>query len=258
MHSTVGPPLGLDLSSDLVSAIFQDEPVGPWHFNRLYSLPPAGACVTYGLNSGELTTGALADLAANGRLLSAGSQIAVSGPGGDAAALPFPAARGFYGLMAAPDFFLAQLMSLLLGETSSQIRGSGGNDVGPFEVGMTPPPRLIWTNPGELETLRRGDPLELTWNGGDPQGLIVVVAVGRRRTELSSSGFVCAARAADGRFQVPNWITATLAGGEPDDNPNGIVVLTALPAEASSFSATGLDQGFGVLTSAQARGVYVE
>ncbi len=255
-HTTAALPLNLnlDFTSDLTAAIFQNEPAGAWHFNRLYSLPPPGACTTFTAQGAGLTTELLADLVASGPRLAAGAQISTTGPLSAANAAPLPGARNFYGALLGTDFGLQPLMSLFFGGGSHRVRGPGGADVGAFQFDVTPPPQLTWTNRSSLSAVTRGSPVEVTWTGGDPQGLAVVLGFSRAPLTASGAGFACVERAPVGRLTIPGWVTSHLADGGSGE-PDGMVAVVGLPAAATPFAAAGLDLGFGLFASGQIRGV---
>lgn len=258
VHTTTPLPR-LDFASDMLAAFFQDEPAGPWHFNRMYSLPPAGSCATYAFPDGELTTSLLADFAANGAVLSAAPELAIGGPGGNTTARALPDARNFYGALAGTDFGLAPLMSLIFGMSdTTRVSAVAADDVGAFAVDLAPPPRLDWTNREALTTLTRGDPLDISWTGGDPAGLVVAAAFARRRQSLSSAGFVCTEHGSANRFTVPGRITGSLPSNDQAEGFDAIALVGGLPATAQAFTASGLDAAAGLHASVEARGVDVE
>jgi uncharacterized protein (TIGR03437 family) len=244
--------LHLDFTSDLAGGVFQDEGAGPWHFNRLYSLPPPGACTTFSAKGGSLKTDMMAGLIASGTRLSAGEQLTLAGPSGDAVVRPLPAALNFYGTLAGTTLDVEGLMSLFFGGASSRVSSAGGPDVGAFEVEMAPVPRLDWTNRDELGAVLRGVAVDVTWTGGAADSLVAVMGIGRNPPSQSAAGFLCVERAAAGRVSVPSWATASVPQGGSADEPAGLMTLIALPAEATRFTAAGLDLGFGVFSSAEA------
>ncbi len=247
-------PLGLhlDFTSDVASGIFQNEPAGPWHFDHLYSLPPPGACTTFSAKGGSLKTDMLAALITSGTRLSAGVQLTLSGPGGDVAVRPSPATLNFYGTLAGTTLDIKGLMSLFFGGASSRVSSVGGPDVGAFEVEMAPVPQLDWTNRDALGSVVRGVEVDVTWTGGPADGLVAVMGVGRNPPSQSAGGFLCVERAAAGRVLVPSWATAYVPGGGSPEEPAGLMTLILLPAKASTFTATGLDFGFGLFSSVEA------
>jgi len=256
IHATSSPLLniGIDFTADLAAGFFQNEPAGPWHFNRVYSLPPAGTCLTYGAHTSVVSSASVAELAANGTRLSAGPQISITGPRTlNVSALPL--ARNFYGRLLGADLRLP-MVSLFFGGGSHQVTAMGGPDIGAFDFTLAPPARLTWTNRDAFDSLARGAPVEVTWSGGDPESLTMILGYGQDRLLTAAGWFVCAARTARGRLTIPGWATAHLpdeAGAAVD----GSVSLVALPPSAVRFSATGLDHGFALFTSGQVRGVDV-
>ena len=93
------------------------------------------------------------------------------------------------------------------------ISGKGGVDVGAFNTNLTVPQPLTWTNqaaitltnPGNLTgTVKRTDPLTITWSGGDPNGFAEILGFSTSATTSSGlAGFLFALhrlRPANSRF----------------------------------------------------------
>ncbi|MBX9600133.1 MAG: hypothetical protein K2X35_03975 [Bryobacteraceae bacterium] len=239
-------------TTDLVAGVFQNEPAGPWHFNRMYSLPPVGTCTTYGLQGFDLTTDLMARLATGGARLNAGPGLRVTGPASSAQAVTLPRAGNHYGALLGTDLRLDPMLTLFFGGGSSRVNGTGGGDVGAFQVEIPPVPALNWSNRESFARLTRGSAFEVTWSGGDPAGLTLALGFGRGGPDRAMGGFACVARTSSGRFSVPGWASASL----PDDGtaqPDGLLSLFALPASATIFTATGLDLGFGLFAQGQTR-----
>ncbi len=247
--------LAVSYNTDMFAGVFQDEPIGPWHFNRFYSLPPAGSCATYSANQGTLGPSLLVSLATNGRQLVPGATISISNGSTTQAGFPLPGTQGFIGQTLGTDAQFEIPLPLFFRDASPhRISASAGSGVGAFEISLTPPERLTWTNRESFAVVNRGAQTEVTWTGGDPQGLVAVIGSGHSSSTLSGGGFLCVARASQGRFTVPTWATESLPDRGPTA-PNGEIAVIALPANATTFQASGLDRGFGVFTSGQIRGV---
>ncbi len=249
--NTASTSLNVNFSADMISAAFQDESSGPWHFNRMYSLPPVGACITSAAVSATLDATLLANLVANGTRLDAGEHISVTGPASSAEAEILPAARNFYGGAIGSDYGLQPLMSLFFGNGSTRVSSTGGPDVGAFQIDLTPVAAIALTDPNL--TIQRGSDSEVRWSGGDPQGLALVVGFARAKIAASTAMFACVERASIGHITVPDWATAHFPSATgPADTLLGIF---ALPATATRFTATGLDNGLGLFINGQLRSV---
>lgn len=120
-------------TTDLVAGMFQNEATGPWHFNRLYSLPPVGTCTTYGLQGFGLDTGLMARLATAGARLDAGARLEVLGPASSAQAPMLPQAGNYYGAALGTDLRPDALRRLFFGNGSHRVSGAGARMSGPFK-----------------------------------------------------------------------------------------------------------------------------
>jgi hypothetical protein len=245
---------GFDFSADMVSAIFQDEPTGIFHFNRLYSLPPPGSCITSTAVGSTLNATLLANLAISGSVLDAGDAISVLGPLSSATAGPLPAARKFYGAMLANDYSFGAVKALFFGSGSHRVSGPGGANVGAFQVDLTPPTALAWLNRASVTALHRGASFDFTWSGGDPQGLVLILGFARAKRTASTASFACVQRSSQGRTTVPDWVTAHFPDPAPGST-DAVVGVLALPASAAHFTATGLETGLGLFLSGEIRAV---
>jgi hypothetical protein len=194
----------------------------------------------------------LARLASSGTQLSAGETLAVTGSGGEGAVKPWVVARNFYASLAGTTLDLGGLAGLFFDTPSSRVSAAGGADVGAFAVEMSPAPPLTWTNHDDLASVVRGQAADVVWTGGAADGLVAVVGVGHDPLSQSAGGFLCVERAASGSLSVPGWATAYVPRGGTAEEPAGLMTLISLPGEASPFTATGLDFGFGVFASMEA------
>ncbi|MEO5923201.1 MAG: hypothetical protein ABIR70_05170 [Bryobacteraceae bacterium] len=252
-YSSVVPFVGTaDFTGDLSTAIFQNEPAGPWHFNRLYSLPPPGTCTTYTAHTAGLTTDLMLSLMSNGPDLGAGDKITTIGPLRSGSADVLPGSKGAYGGPMGTDYGIPAISSLFFGNGANRVSGPGGSDVGPFQVSLTAPPALTWLERSTQSSLTRGAPLQINWAGGDPQGLVLVVGFARAPKLQSTGIFACVERTSQARLTVPDWATAHLPD-DPSEPADGVLAVVALSPTATQFNATGLDFGLGVFITGSVR-----
>lgn len=245
----------VNVSADMMTAIFQNETAGPWHFNRMHSLPPVGSCITAAAAGTGLDGTLLADLAVSGARLDAGEHISITGPASSAEAELLPAARNFYGATLADDYGLAPLLSLFFGNGSTRVSGSGGPDVGTFQLDLIAPPTIAFSTPAPT-AVTRGTSLDVSWTGGDPQGLVLVLGFAKATLTNSTASFACVQRSSQGRATIPDWATAHFPN--PVAGSTGAMIgVAALPASATRFNATGLDNGVGMFLSIDIRIVEV-
>ena len=250
------PGISMDFATDMVAGVFQEESRGPWRFNRAYSLPPPGSCTTYAQAEGRVRPQLLADLIRNGSLLDAGETLAISGSVGQTEARPLPLAGNLYGALAGTNLETARpLLELFFGAPDSlRVTGRGGDEVGAFEVSLESPAAILWTNESSTATITRGSQVEITWTGGEPGGLVLLLALGANRLAQAASGFACVERTDAGKITVGNWVTSTLTADEPGA-ADGLIILASLPGSAAPFQTDGLDAGVGLFVVAASRAV---
>jgi uncharacterized protein (TIGR03437 family) len=249
--NTSSSALNVNFSADMISAVFQDEQSGPWHFNRMYSLPSPGTCITSVAAHPTLNATLIGNLAASGTRLDAGEHITVVGPATSAEAEILPAARNFYGGTLGNDYGLQPLMSLFFGNGSTRVSSTGGPNVGAFQLDLTPPPALTFTDPNL--TLNRGSNTDVRWSGGDPQGLTLLLGFGVSNITASTAMFACIERTSQGHIAVPDWVVAHFPS--PTGPADTLLGIFALPANATRFTATGLDNGLGLFINGQLRAI---
>jgi hypothetical protein len=116
--------------------------------------------------------------------------------------------------------------------------GSGGADVGPFNVSLTlSNPVITWTNQSAAANIDRSQGLTVTWTGGNPGTHVFVTGTSQSSTGVVA-GFTCLASADAGRFTVPPHILLGLPVG------NGAVIVQNsiyLP-----FAPSGIDIGLAL------------
>jgi len=133
---------------------------------------------------------------------------------------------------------------------ASTIPASGGTftfagQSGPFQsvelpsVSLKTPAPLDWTNQNSIGTINRSQGLQLTWTGGDADGVVAIrgssFAAAGAPTPVTS--FVCSVPASAQQFTVPASILQAL--------PAGAGTLTIENQSAlQPISATGLDIGY--------------
>jgi uncharacterized protein (TIGR03437 family) len=161
--------------------------------------------------------------------LDAGPSIGVAGPGGSAN-LP-PSSKGFYSASLAAN-------AISSGTGSFTFTGPGGTDVGQFSATVNlPNPALTWTNQSAAATINRAQGLTVNWTGGGSGSYLSIS--GNVVANGISGNFFCSVPVAAGSFTVPGYVLALLPAG------SGFMTLQDVTAY-SSFSANGIDLGYGV------------
>ena len=184
--------------------------------------------------------------------LDAGPAIAVSGPGNSGPLSSSPQSAGIY---TGPGSVSANGNSYLAPGTYN-VSGSGGADVGPFQVGMQVP-AITWTNQSAAATVNRNAGITVTWTGGDPAGFVYITGVSIANStpgEAAGPGamFTCTARTADGQFTVSPNILLRLPPGSASSG--SYLTVTATPAP-QSFVAAGIDVGMAVAAAGNSQPV---
>ncbi len=154
--------------------------------------------------------------------LDAGSNFTLSGPGGSAS---LGSAGSLTTLFDGVNIPGAPSGSAFLQDGSYTLSGTGGKDVAAFQA------QFVLQNqfkPNFPAAIAKGQPLTLTWSGGNDGDLVRMFAAG-----IAFSGstpmITCTANATDHTFTIPADLTAQLHG----DQPVGVLVFFAMGAPIS-------------------------
>ncbi len=115
--------------------------------------------------------------------------------------------------------------------------GSGGKDVGGFQVNVTVPPVFTWTNYSSITSVPRSQPLTVTWTGGDPN-LDVYLFGSSAVADNAAVSFECRAHGSAGTLTVS---TAILQALPPSASPLGALQMLTGNAAPLASNPTGLD-----------------
>ena len=166
--------------------------------------------------------------------LYAGNTITVTGPAGQ------QELAGDYVQNRITGDYGAPLPAKWIPATGGSFTFAGaGNDffetayIGEFTTTVNFPAPLEWTNQKSIGTINRSQGVELTWTGGDADGVVAIrgssFAAPGSQTPVSS--FMCSVEASAGRFTVP------------------ASVLNALPAGAGTLSVESQSASQPITTS---------
>ena len=237
------PPLNVLL--DLGLGLFGEaRPMTDFSFNPLVNLPPAGTCSSTlaSLELGSLLSTLTAAFdASSSHPLDAGPNLVVKGPNGQAHLLPDGSSGSPYVAFLGGTIPMdgTPSLPLFLEPGTYSIAGSGGSDIGAFSTSFTLPAPITWTNRAQVTAIDRAAGTTLSWTGGDPAQIILILGAAANSSSGKSGGFLCVAPEAAGTFFVPPWSMAELP---PADS--AVLGLTALPmANIPRFTAPGLDYG---------------
>jgi len=94
--------------------------------------------------------------------------------------------------------------------------GTGGSDVGAFNVSMNFPALFEWTNRGSINNVNRSQPLTITWTGGLAGYQIIITGTSPLSIEtVGGAYFICVANATAGTFTVPASILSAIPPSAP-------------------------------------------
>ncbi|HEY1185095.1 MAG TPA: hypothetical protein VGE89_12975 [Bryobacteraceae bacterium] len=163
--------------------------------------------------------------------LGAGGFLSVTGPAGQQT-LATDDTADYGGIMPAS-------MIPAGGGTFTFVSGSGSYaNVGPFNVAVKFPAALDWTNQASIGTIHRSQGVQLTWTGGDADGIVAIrgSSFAAAGAQTPSGSFMCSVPASAGQFTVPPSVLQAL--------PAGAGTLTVEnQSAAQTIPATGLDIG---------------
>lgn len=115
------------------------------------------------------------------------------------------------------------------------LTGSGGADIGKFQVSLNVQTPFSLTGTSGLSTITRSQGATVTWSGGFPNSFVLVNGVGPFYPN-GSTNFFCYAPAGPGQFSIPASILLAMPAGAG----NLFISNATLP---QPVTATGLDFG---------------
>jgi uncharacterized protein (TIGR03437 family) len=179
--------------------------------------------------------------------LDAGTAINVSGPGGSKQIPGLATQVGSYDATLGGGFALpgqtAPPLYLSPG-TYTLNNGSGGKDVGPFNITITVPATFTWTNMSSITSVPRSQPLTVTWTGGDPTQP-VIISGSSGTADNAFAAFVCEAPNPPGTFTVPVQILQQLP---PSATTSGVALSSLQLSTANAVIASTLPSGLDFFT----------
>jgi uncharacterized protein (TIGR03437 family) len=191
------------------------------------SLPSAGSCTVQLLNANAPpppTTGDPID---------AGSALNLNGPAGAQQLL----------LSSDGTSYSGQFGSAFLEPGAFTLDdGNGGSSdtaVGPFQATLNTPAPFRWVDESTTSTIARTVPPRVTWSGGDPNSLVVILGLSLDPTIGFASIFTCAERISAGSFSIPTYVLSWMPA---NSSPTSLLAVSDLVQ--SKFSAPGLDAGY--------------
>ncbi len=241
--------LTIDTTSDYVSETYRNEPGGPFVYNPLYSLPPAGTCATYTGRGDLFWKDAIPGMATAAPWLDAGAQLGAAG-----LRVPQPkTATASYAPLGWYQTGIGTFRSTLkLNPGNVQVQGLGGADVGTFQVNVASPTPLSWTNRDQLPaSIDRSQPLTVNYSSV-PSGHTVLISGGYFSPAMNATAmFVCQAPVSSTSFTVPAYVLSAIParGQRERTSGRGLLMVGSTPlASPSAITPTGLDYGAVLLS----------
>ncbi|HYL79077.1 MAG TPA: hypothetical protein VEU96_33105 [Bryobacteraceae bacterium] len=251
VHHDVGVDSTNDGVTDLLGAYFAQEKTGPFNFNPMFSLPPAGTCTSYTF-AGEFPNGAGGFLPGmtppTGRALNAGPITLSSGgaPPSNQTATSLAPGMFLTFLGGSISTIPGVLNTSFLAPGNFTTSGAAGNDAGSFQANfaMAAPPG--WTNRDQLSVITRNKGFTATWTG-IANGNTVFVSGGGVDLPANSTGlFLCIAKPGDTSLTVPPDVLANVPPTHTRliQSRSAVYVGQWPIANPVSFNASGLDFGW--------------
>jgi uncharacterized protein (TIGR03437 family) len=245
VHHDVAVDQTLDSITDVLGGYQAQEQQGPFNFNPMFSLPPAGTCTVYSLlgdfstNDGAILPGMTPP---TGRALDAGS-VTISGAKGSKSAQSgtYPGMLGFPLAGSVPLLPLTNATFLDPGVFSLAL--GGGADITAATASLTVPAPFTWTNRDQISPVVRTSALTLNWSGGDPNASAFIAGGGADLPTNSTSAFLCIAPAGATSFTVPADILANIPAtrARPIQSKGFIYVGQWNIANPTKVPSAGLD-----------------
>jgi uncharacterized protein (TIGR03437 family) len=241
LYSDSSPPTTMDHAF----ASFFEPNAADQNQHPLLFVPPEETCaVFYGDAQSEVPS-LLASLGSvQGRKLSAGRALSISGSGGVRVIPASPGEPGAYsGRLGLEEPGRPPAPALFLHDPQYTVSAVGG-DIGPFVREIPGPPSFEWTNRGELATIDRSQGAAFQWRGVPQDARLLVFAAGVNSVGAAGGVCYCAAKPASGRFTIPAEMLANLPSSQTvSGSPANVVFLIALRTSTdTSVPVKGLDQ----------------
>lgn len=203
-----------DATTDLFGAYEASEVAGPFNFNPVFSLPPAGSCTAY-TAAGDLISNPTAIISGvtppTGMALDDGGGASLTGDKGTktAATSIYPGFSGVQLGSAVPSLPFTQQPFLSSGGVTLSV--PGGNDIAQVSMDGQIPQPFTWSNRDQTLAIARANGLNLTWTGGDPAASVFVIVMSTDLPSNSSSAVGCIVPPGATSFMVPADALANLA-----------------------------------------------
>jgi uncharacterized protein (TIGR03437 family) len=269
VHAKLSLPGGdVDANVDLANGKFRhyvtaDDVLASTHgsVGGLTGLPSAGSCVVAPFSFQDFTSSIFGGGGdpVNVYGLDAGEALTLAGPNG---AIQLP--RQNNGSAGSPDYRYRTQGSIVGGGIPNLTpvvlpdfldpgdytldNGSGGAEVGQFSTMLTIPDNtFVWTNEDSFDAISLSNDLTVTWDGADPNALVLVFGSAADPNTGAGARFQCVAPADSGTLTIPQWVLSALPASGTDSSvgvPVGFLSVGVTLPQPSVFQADGIDIGF--------------
>jgi uncharacterized protein (TIGR03437 family) len=141
--------------------------------------------------------------------------------------------------------YIDNLTSSLTSGTTYTFTGPGGKDVGSFNVNITFPAALDWTNQNSVSTINESQGQPITWTGGATGTYVVIGGQSSTSPPLGDEPqtviFDCFVPVGNQQFTIPSYVLLALPQGK------GTLGITN-SATPVAFAATGISHGVAMAT----------
>ena len=248
VHHDIGVRTVRDATTELFSGYQAEEKQGPFNFNPMFSLPPAGACTLY-TPTGDISRDDASIIAGmtppKGRGLDAGA-VTLTGSKGTRTSVAslYPGITGVQLAGAIPSLPLTN--TTFLDPGTFQLNGAGGKDVGNFTASMDVPAPLSWTNRDQITNINRAAALTVNWTGAAANNSVFVVGANADLPSNSTAVFLCMAAPGATSLTVPPAVLANIPPTRTRviQSKGSLYVGQWNLTSPAKFSATGIDVGY--------------
>ncbi len=137
--------------------------------------------------------------------------------------------------------------------TVSAPGGTGEGAVGPFSFDVTIPSEVVWTNKDLVGPITRSRGQLITWEGGDPEGIVVISGMSTSLGGSMIGMLSCYERVSAGRFTIPAYVLLAMPPGETWPFLAWPFLGVTSMTQLRTFTSPGLDLGTVTGTSSSAK-----
>jgi hypothetical protein len=231
---------------DLAVAEFREDHANPFAYHPDYSLPPSGACTVQTRRGFVLDAAPKPGSLPSVRNLDAGGALSVAtGNGGTPVPKRTVAVPGYLELLGGRLGGVAGSTLVLNPPAALTVSGTGGADVGAFEVAVPSPAAIQWTNRAQLAVINRSAGTTVSWTGAAGETVWIWGGAADGATDATVV-FSCLAPASAGSFTIPARVLSRVPPlrTRRSQTNSWLGVADLNSGNLRQFEAGGLDRGF--------------